>query len=77
MDFSARHLTTHSVPAVKNSRKKSVAIFRALGAETGKLLWEFSLGGSHCEGNSVTYEIDGKQYVLFASGNAFIAFYLP
>jgi alcohol dehydrogenase (cytochrome c) len=51
--------------------------FFALDAQTGKLLWEFSLGGSDCEGNPVTYETGGKQYVLFASGNAFVAFSLP
>ncbi|MGH9686073.1 MAG: PQQ-dependent dehydrogenase, methanol/ethanol family [Candidatus Acidiferrales bacterium] len=51
--------------------------FFALDAETGKLLWEFTLGGADSEGNCVTYAIDGKQYVLYASGSAFVAFSLP
>ena len=51
--------------------------FFALNAETGRLLWEFTAGGSDCEANPITYEVGGKQYVLFASGNAFVAFSLP
>ena len=51
--------------------------FFALDANTGKLLWEFAGGGSSCEANPVTYAIGGKQYVLFAAGNAFVAFSLP
>jgi len=51
--------------------------FFALDAKTGKLLWTFSAGGSSCEANPVTYEIDGKQYVLFEAGNTFVAFSLP
>ena len=51
--------------------------FFALDAKTGKLLWEFAAGGSSCEANPVTYENNGKQYVLFAAGNAFVAFSLP
>jgi alcohol dehydrogenase (cytochrome c) len=51
--------------------------FFALDADTGKLLWEFSGGGNDCEANPVTYEVDGKQYVLFAAGNAFVSFSLP
>jgi alcohol dehydrogenase (cytochrome c) len=51
--------------------------FFALDASTGKLLWEFSGGGSDCEANPITYQLDGKQYVLFAAGNAFVSFSLP
>jgi len=51
--------------------------FFALDAVTGKLLWEFSVGGTETEANPITYEIAGKQYVLVASGNAFVAFDLP
>jgi alcohol dehydrogenase (cytochrome c) len=51
--------------------------FFALDAVTGKLLWEFSGGAGDCEANPVTYEVDGKQYVLFAAGNAFVSFSLP
>jgi len=51
--------------------------FFAVDALTGKLLWEFSVGGTETEANPITYEIEGKQYVLVASGNAFVAFDLP
>ncbi len=51
--------------------------FFALDAETGKLLWEFTAGGSDSESNLITYSVDGKQYVIGASGNCFVAFALP
>ena len=51
--------------------------FFALDAETGKLLWEFTVGGTSSESNLITYEIGGKQYLIGASGNCFVAFDLP
>ena len=51
--------------------------FFALDAATGKLLWEFTVGGANAESNLITYEVDGKQYVIGASGNCFVAFSLP
>jgi alcohol dehydrogenase (cytochrome c) len=51
--------------------------FFALDAETGKLLWEFTVGGMTAESNPITYAVDGKQYVIGASGNCFVAFSLP
>jgi len=51
--------------------------FFALDAETGKLLWEFTVGGTAAESNPITYEVDGKQYVIGASGTCFVAFALP
>lgn len=51
--------------------------FFALDAETGKLLWEFTIGGTAAESNPITYEVDGKQYVITASGTCFVAFALP
>jgi alcohol dehydrogenase (cytochrome c) len=51
--------------------------FFALDAATGKLLWEFTVGGADSESNLITYEVDGKQYVIGASGNCFVAFDLP
>jgi alcohol dehydrogenase (cytochrome c) len=41
--------------------------FQALDAKTGKVLWQNSVGGRIDDGPSV-YSIDGKQYVLIASG---------
>jgi outer membrane protein assembly factor BamB len=51
----------------------------SLDAETGKLLWEFTIGsaGADAESNPITYEVDGKQYVLAAAGTTFVAFALP
>ena len=51
--------------------------FFALDAATGKLLWDFSVGGTESGSNFVTYELHGRQYVVAASGNAFVAFTLP
>jgi len=51
--------------------------FFALDAATGKLLWEFTVGGTGAESNPITYEVDGKQYLIGASGNCFVAFSLP
>lgn len=53
--------------------------FFAVDAGTGKLLWEFNLGGSGnvFRTNSITYAVDGKQYVLAVAGNNFVSFTLP
>jgi alcohol dehydrogenase (cytochrome c) len=51
--------------------------FFALDAATGKLLWDFAVGGTESGSNFVTYQLAGKQYVLAASGDAFVAFTLP
>ncbi|HKV04332.1 MAG TPA: PQQ-dependent dehydrogenase, methanol/ethanol family [Candidatus Acidoferrales bacterium] len=51
--------------------------FFALDAATGKLLWEFTVGGTESGSNFVTYELDGKQYLVGESGNCFVAFTLP
>ena len=49
----------------------------ALDADTGKLLWEFPMGGFDPRGSPVTYEIDGKQYVVMSSINIHTVFGLP
>ncbi len=41
--------------------------FFALDAETGEKLWAFRTGSGH-RGSSVSYEIDGRQYVATPSG---------
>ena len=50
--------------------------FRAFDKQTGKLLWETTLPLS---GNAtpVTYEIDGKQYVVITAQETTVAFRLP
>jgi alcohol dehydrogenase (cytochrome c) len=54
--------------------------FFAMDAETGKPLWHFRTGGSFLASDTrsspITYEVDGKQYVEIASGDAFIVFSL-
>jgi len=51
--------------------------FFALDSASGKLLWEFTVGGANAESNPITYEVAGKQYLIGASGNCFVAFSLP
>jgi alcohol dehydrogenase (cytochrome c) len=51
--------------------------FFALDSDTGKPLWHFALGGNNPRANPVTYEVGGKQYVIVASGNLYMAFTLP
>ena len=51
--------------------------FFALDAASGKLLWEFTVGGTSSESNLITYAVNGKQYLIGASGTCFVAFTLP
>jgi glucose dehydrogenase len=44
-------------------------LFQALDAATGRVLWQQALGGRIDDAASV-YSIDGKQYVLIASGGS-------
>ena len=44
-------------------------IFQALDAKTGDVLWQDSLGGRIDDAASV-YSINGKEYVLIASGGS-------
>jgi alcohol dehydrogenase (cytochrome c) len=50
--------------------------FFALDADTGKPLWEFDMGHG-LRSNSITYEADGKEYIMESAGNIFVAFSLP
>ena len=49
--------------------------FQALDARTGKLLWRVNGGGSIAMG-PMTYQANGKQYVVFAAGSAMFAYAL-
>ena len=42
---------------------------RAFDQETGDVLWELNLGSS-VTGFSITYAVDGRQYVAFSTGTA-------
>ncbi|HZU26797.1 MAG TPA: acido-empty-quinoprotein group A [Bryobacteraceae bacterium] len=48
----------------------------ALDAETGKTLWHV-YGGGPIECSPMTYELDGRQYVVQASGSVLYAWALP
>jgi len=47
----------------------------ALDASSGKPLWDFQAGGP-AQGNAVSYELAGKQYVVLTAGRALMAFTL-
>ena len=49
--------------------------FYALDARTGKQLWRANLGGQIVNG-AVSYEIEGRQYIVIISGNDLVAFAL-
>jgi alcohol dehydrogenase (cytochrome c) len=42
--------------------------FRAFDADSGKILWETSLGGP-VSNSTITYSVNGKQYVAVLVGN--------
>ena len=48
----------------------------ALDAATGEALWNFPAGWE-IKSNPMTYEVDGRQYVVIASGASLTAFALP
>ena len=47
--------------------------FYALDAATGEPLWEFQTGGP-VRANPISFEIDGKQHIGIAAGNALFVF---
>jgi alcohol dehydrogenase (cytochrome c) len=50
--------------------------FIALDAQTGGHLWHIQLGAA-IYSTAITYELDGKQYVVIPSGTALFAFAVP
>ena len=48
----------------------------ALDAKTGATLWH-AFGGGAMQGPPITYELDGRQYVVIGSGGVLYAWYLP
>ena len=50
--------------------------FLALGSSDGKTLWHAG-SGSHIVSSPITYELDGRQYVLTSSGSVLFAWALP
>lgn len=54
-----------------------LGIFRALDADTGKVLWSFNTGSGMRSG-VISYAVDGKQYILVPSGwGSFAGVLLP
>ena len=41
--------------------------FRAFDADTGKILWETTLGGP-IQNSTITYRVNGRQYVVVVTG---------
>lgn len=50
--------------------------FLALDTASGKTLWH-SGSGAHIESSPISYELDGRQYVLMSSGGVLFSFALP
>ena len=50
--------------------------FLALDSSNGKTLWHAG-SGSHIQSSPITYELDGRQFVLTSSGGVMFAFALP
>jgi alcohol dehydrogenase (cytochrome c) len=63
-------LTTDSNVLFSGGRE---GYFQALDARNGHLLWKANLGGQMAAG-PITYQVDGKQYVVIAAGHALFAF---
>ena len=51
--------------------------FSAFDATTGKPLWHYPTGSSIWGAAPMTYMLDGRQYVIIASGSTLVAFALP
>lgn len=49
----------------------------ALDALTGSTLWARQSGRRHEQCAPITYELDGRQYLLFAPGDSLFGFTLP
>ena len=45
--------------------------FRAFDVASGKILWETTLGGS-IDNSTITYSVNGKQYVAVMSGEGLL-----
>jgi len=63
-------LTTDSNVLFSGGRE---GYFQALDAKNGRLLWKMNLGGQMAAG-PISYQVDGKQYVVIAAGHALFAF---
>ena len=50
--------------------------FIVLDAKTGRDLWHMQLGAA-IYSTAITFEVDGKQYVIIPAGSALFAFALP
>ena len=50
--------------------------FLALDSSNGRTLWHAG-SGSHIVSSPITYELDGRQYLLTSSGSVMFAWALP
>jgi len=65
-------LTTDSGLTFSGDIPGNVMAFRT---SDGKTLWHAAIG--RVENGPITYELDGKQYLIVASGGSLYAFALP
>jgi alcohol dehydrogenase (cytochrome c) len=49
--------------------------FLAMDSTTGKTLWHTTIGPNQTNG-AITYELDGKQYIVVGAGDSLFAFAL-
>jgi alcohol dehydrogenase (cytochrome c) len=48
-------------------------VLRAFDAETGAILWESAPLGATVQTSTITYAVDGKQYIAVVNGDAQIS----
>jgi hypothetical protein len=65
------------VPLVTADGRRIRGDFSAFDAVSGKPLWHCPTGASIWGAAAMTYMLDGRQYVLIASGSTLVAFALP
>jgi alcohol dehydrogenase (cytochrome c) len=49
----------------------------ALDANNGQTLWHATMGGGNQMNGAITYELDGRQYVVVGGGDSLYAYALP
>src|SRR5690606_16195593 len=47
-------------------------VLRAFDAETGEILWESEPLGATVQTSTITYAVDGKQYIAVVNGDAVV-----
>jgi acido-empty-quinoprotein group A len=66
-------LTTASNLLITGDDQNNVIVY---SADKGQLLWHHELGANE-SGGVITYQLDGKQYIVFGAGDSLYAWSLP